>query len=240
MSPNNAQTKNPASGQNNFNDVKPMRRLRARRLVLAGAVAVWLVSTTAAGVPAQSATTSVNGAYANLNGILPSLPITFFHLEAYRTLNGATQGGYVIYDRTTTVSDCVNTDEFGYGNIPLSSFTGSSDKHLTLNVDTGVLSGFVNSFCSNDWCNSIFTCNDTRGGLFSLDWAQNHISSESRSGSTTYTSGPITEYVQGTSSDSSARVEGTFLCDSLSNTTTDGGVGDIHNALITITRTPHP
>jgi hypothetical protein len=143
-------------------------------------------------------------------------------------------GTFIVYFAFPTVPDPngPNYVTEGDGYIPNSAFVSNNTQHMSVNVDTGQVSGFTAESCS--FVNGSFNCVPGQLGVIQTDWEQTQqISSSNKSDSTT-TNGPFTVKTHDDSSSNSGAATGTFLGGTFSSSTqTSMGTNNSHTTSIT-------
>lgn len=90
------------------------------------------------------------------------------------TDSSGTASTFLMYNMFTDEPDSFS-DTFGFGTIPDGSFLGDDPAHLTLNVDTSQLSGFVASTCTFSFVSFTQSCSPAAVGLIHVEWQQNRV-----------------------------------------------------------------
>jgi hypothetical protein len=100
----------------------------------------------------------------------------------------------------------------GYGQIPTSSVSGNGQNQVMLSVDTGQISGYVNTICTSDPITLNGSCVSAPGGVVNVGWQKTNLYKQNASGSGTSTFPPNFKIIQNFDfTRSSANAVGTIL-----------------------------
>lgn len=169
-----------------------------------------------------------NGAFADLVSFTDGTEIL---VQVTRGTDSAgNPATFLLYDTFVTTSDGF-TDTFSSGIIPDDSFQGGDPAHLSLNVDTSLVSEFSSSSCTFSFTDFSFVCVPGPLGLIQIDWQQDHTFTSHTVSNVQQTFAQFMSQQHTVSDSASATASGSFLGTMIQGS---GQAGVNHNSLLQI------